>query len=420
VAADLAPSGGAPPAWAYSSAGRVIFGRGAVHSAGKLAARAGSTAFVCTDAVLVGAGLLDPVVTALRASGVEVVVFDGGEPEVGRTTVEEAARIARSERPDILVGLGGGSNIDLAKGVATLLAHGGDLDRYYGDSAVPGEILPVMAIPTTAGTGSEVSPVAVFGDSARRMKVGVSSTHLVPRWALVDPLLTMSCPPSVTAHSGMDALSHAIEALCAMAYSDLEPDASRLRAFCGKNPYSDTLALEAVSLVGRSLIRAYRDGSDLQAREDMMLASMFAGLAFAAAGTGLVHALQYPVGALTKTPHGLGNALLLPAVMRFNRPVRAAALAQVARRLPGQSALLPDEEAADRAPDQVAALAAALGIRGGLATLGVGAADIASLAADAATVTRLIQLNPRPVATGDLEAVLRDALEPAATPRSKR
>ncbi|HEY5361119.1 MAG TPA: iron-containing alcohol dehydrogenase [Streptosporangiaceae bacterium] len=419
MAADLASSGTAPPAWAYTSAGRVIFGRGVVHSAGRLAAQAGSTAagstaLVCTDTVLVAAGLLDPVLASLSASGLEVTVFDGGEPEVGRATVEEAARMASSKRPGLLIGLGGGSNIDLAKGVATLLAHGGDLDRYYGDSAVPGEILPVMAIPTTAGTGSEVSPVAVFADDARRMKVGVSSAYLVPRWALVDPLLTVSCPPSVTAHSGMDALSHAIEALCALAYTDTEPDASRSRAFCGKNPYSDTLALEAVSLIGRSLTRAYRDGGDLQAREDMMLASMFAGLAFAAAGTGLVHALQYPIGALTKTPHGLGNALLLPAVMRFNRPARAAVLAQVGRWLPGQSASLPDEAAADQAPGQVAALAAALGIRGGLAALGVGAADIAPLAADAATVTRLIQLNPRPVTTADLEAVLRDALEPTA------
>lgn len=419
MAAGLAPSGGALPAWAYTSAGRVVFGRGAVHSAGRLASQAGSTAagstaLVCTDTVLAAAGLLDPVLASLRSSGVKVAVFDGGEPEVGRATVEEAARMASSKRAGLLIGLGGGSNIDLAKGVATLLAHGGELDRYYGDSAVPGEILPVMAIPTTAGTGSEVSPVAVFADDARRMKVGVSSAYLVPRWALVDPLLTVSCPPSVTAHSGMDALSHAIEALCALAYTDTEPDASRSRAFCGKNPYSDTLALEAVSLIGRSLIRAYRDGGDLQAREDMMLASMFAGLAFAAAGTGLVHALQYPIGALTKTPHGLGNALLLPAVMRFNQPARAAVLAQVGRRLPDQSASLPGEAAADQAPGQVAALAAALGIRGGLAALGVGASDIAALAADAATVTRLIRLNPRPVTTADLEAVLQDALEPPA------
>ena len=305
--------------------------------------------------------------------------------------------MASSERPGLLIGLGGGSNIDLAKGVATLLAHGGDLDRYYGDSAVPGEILPVMAIPTTAGTGSEVSPVAVFADDGRRMKVGVSSAYLVPRWALVDPLLTVSCPP--VGHGALGdgrAVSRdrgAVRAGLHRHRARRQPVAGVLR----EEPYSDTLALEAVSLVGRSLIRAYRDGGDLQAREDMMLASMFAGLAFAAAGTGLVHALQYPIGALTKTPHGLGNALLLPAVMRFNRPVRAAVLAQVAAGCRASPRRCPTRRRRIRRPARSRRWRRRSASDGGLAALGVGAADIAPLAADAATVTRLIQLNPRPV-----------------------
>jgi alcohol dehydrogenase class IV len=396
--------------WATGSAGRAVFGRGAVRSAGTAAARLGPTAFVCTDARLVEAGVLTPVLDALAASAVTPVVFDGGEPEVSRATVDAAAAIARRAAPDVIIGLGGGSNIDLAKGVSMLLAHGGELDDYYGESRVPGPVLPVIAVPTTAGTGSEVSPVAVFGDPARRMKVGVSSHYLLPRWALVDPDLTVSCPPSVTAHSGMDALSHAIEALSAVSRPGTAPEGITARVFCGKNPYSDALALEAVGLVGRSLVRAFRDGSDIAAREDMMLASMLAGMAFGAAGTGLVHALQYPIGALTKTPHGLGNALLMPSVMRFNQPARTAVMAQIAARLPGRAATGGDEPAS--AADQVAGLAAAVGICGGLASLGVRPQDIGALAADAMTVTRLIQLNPRPVAVGDLESILREALHP--------
>jgi alcohol dehydrogenase class IV len=400
--------------WATSSAGRVVFGRGAAQRTGTIAARLGTRAFVCTDSVLMSAGVLDPVLAALRDSQVEVVLFEGGEPEVARLTVEGAAEVARTANPDLIIGVGGGSNMDLAKGVALLLAHRGELSDYYGESLVPGPTLPVIAVPTTSGTGSEVSPVAVFGDERRRLKAGVSSTHLLPVWSVVDPELTLSCPPSVTAHSGMDALSHAIEAMCAVDYRSFETDLALSRIFSGKNGYSDALATKAITLIGRSLRQAVADGSDLEAREDMMMASLLAGMSFGTAGTGLVHALQYPVGALTHTPHGLGNALLMPAVMRYNESARTAEMALIYRLLDtGAKPDTDDQAAAAEAPAAVAQLAADLGIAGGLQGIGITESDIPAIAADAITIERLVRLNPRSVTVDDLQSILIDALIPA-------
>ncbi|MEI7780042.1 MAG: iron-containing alcohol dehydrogenase, partial [Actinomycetes bacterium] len=288
-------------------------------------------------------------------------------------------------------------------------AHGGELSDYYGESLVPGPTLPVVAIPTTAGTGSEVTPVAVFGDERRKLKAGVSSTYLLPAWAIDDPQLTLTCPPSVTAHSGLDALSHAIESLCTASYDTFAEDLELGRIFSGKNAYSDALAMKAVGLIATSLRNAVSNGHDLVAREQMMLASLLAGMAFGAAGTGVTHALQYPIGAMTKTPHGLGIALMLPAVMRFNAAVRVQELAQIARLL--EPALdLDDAAAALEAADAVARLGTDVGVGVGLASIGITSADIAGIARDAIGIERLIRLNPRPLTVADLELILASAL----------
>jgi alcohol dehydrogenase len=223
---------------------------------------------------------------------------------------------------------------------------------------------------------------------------------------VLDPLLSVSCPKRVTAYSGMDALSHAIEALVAVSFAD-RPSTGLGRVFVGKNPVSDPLALRAIELIGANLRRAYRDGSDLDAREGMLLGSLLAGMAFANAGTGLVHALQYPLGARTHTAHGLGNALLLPAAMRFNAEVRASELARIGLAL-GAGA---DPAAAIT---EVRALADDLDIPADLRAIGVVEDDLADMAGRAIGIERLIRLNPRPVTVGDLETILRDAWGDAA------
>ena len=388
--------------WGFATTGRIIFGRGAIDSLGQVAATFGRRVAVCTDQPLVQAGVVARAEAALRSQHLEVCTFDGGEPEVSRRVVERCAGWAADIQPDCLIGVGGGSNMDLAKATAVLLAHGGTTDQYYGEGKVPGPLLPVIAVPTTAGTGSEVTPVAVLADEHAVLKVGISSHHLLPRWAVLDPLLSVSCPKRVTAYSGMDALSHAIEALVAVSFAD-RPSTDLGRVFVGKNPVSDPLALRAIELIGANLRRAYRDGSDLDAREGMLLGSLLAGMAFANAGTGIVHALQYPLGARTHTAHGLGNALLLPAAMRFNAEVRASELARIGLAL-GAGA---DPAAAIT---EVRALADDLDIPPDLRAMGVVEDDLADMAGRAIGIERLIRLNPRPVTVGDLETILRDAL----------
>src|ERR1700693_4438743 len=216
------------------------------------------------------AGVSETVLAQLEEGKAEVKVFDGGQPEVDRQTIERAAAVAQAYAPDIVVGLGGGSNLDLAKTVAILVKYPGPLSAYYGENNVPGPIAPVVAVPTTAGTGSEVSPVAVVADPERAMKIGIASRVLIPKWAIVDPALTVSCPASVTAHSGMDALTHAIEAFCARVRTGVSPHA----IFVGKNPVSDVLAAKAISCIAKSLAKAVSDPDDRAAREEVALASL--------------------------------------------------------------------------------------------------------------------------------------------------
>ncbi len=395
--------------WGFATAGRIAFGRGAIESLGEVAATFGRRIALCTDRPLVQAGVVERAEAALRASDLDVRTFDGGEPEVSRRVVERCAEWAGEVKPDCLIGLGGGSNMDLAKATALLLSHGGPIDQYYGEGRVPGAVIPVIAVPTTAGTGSEVTPVAVLADEHAALKVGVSSHHLLPRWAILDPLLTVSCPKRVTAYSGMDALSHAIEALVAIEYTE-RPSRDLGRVFVGNNPVSDPLAVRAIELIGANLRRAYDDGTDLDAREGMLLGSLLAGMAFANAGTGIVHALQYPLGARTKTAHGLGNALLLPAAMRFNIEARSEQFSRIA-------CALGCEPSPHAAIGAVRATADDLDIPHNLQEIGVAESDLPKMAAQAIGIGRLIRLNPRSVTVSDLESILRDAWGDGAQPR---
>src|ERR1700694_3388795 len=298
--------------WGFSTAGRVFFGWGAVAELRNVPREFGQRVLVCTDQNIIKAGICETVLALLDEAKAEVKVFDEGQPEVDRQTIERAAAVAQAYAPDVVIGLGGGSNLDLSKAVAILVKYPGPLSAYYGENNVPGAIAPVVAVPTTAGTGSEVSPVAVVADPERAMKIGIASRALIPKWAVVDPALTISCPASVTAHSGMDALAHAVESYCAKVRTGVSPDA----IFVGKNPVSDVLAAKAISCIAKSLATAVAHPDDRAAREEVALASLLAGMAFSSAGTAAVHALQYPVGEATHTPHGLGNAVLLPTVMR--------------------------------------------------------------------------------------------------------
>lgn len=379
----------------------ILFGAGQRRAIGSVAASFGKRALICTDARLAADAVLREMLDDLAARGVECFVYDQTQPDLPTESILECVEKSRVFAPDLVIGLGGGSCMDQAKVVAVLLTHGGKVSDYYGEFAVPGPILPVIAIPTTSGTGSEVTPVAVVADHERGTKIGIASPHLIPVAAICDPELTLTCPPRLTACSGADALTHAVEAFTTLK-RPLDAMLTQQHVFVGKNVLSDHFATLAVKSIWNSLDRAYRDGSDVAAREELMLGALAAGCAFGAAGTAAAHALQYPVGNLTHTAHGDGVATLLPYVMQFNRPACPRAFADLARAV-GLGAPDTDEETLSQMfVDGVATLLASVGIPRSLRELGLAAEQRDFVAESALGAARLVKNNPR---TLDLAAM---------------
>lgn len=397
--------------WTFHSAGQLVFGSHSVNQLGDIAARLGAKrTLIVTDAVLLKTGLLDCVRIPLDGCGINVEIFSGGEPEPSFRAAEACIQIARQVKPDVIIGLGGGSNMDLAKISATVLAHGGSPRDYLGEDKVPGPIVPLICIPTTAGTGSEVSAAAVLTDSDNQLKVGILSNYLRPAVALVDPQLTLSCPPKLTADSGIDALTHAIEAYTAIDNEHFTLPPGERSTYQGRHPLGDCFAEKAIALIGANLVRAVKQGTDLAAREGMALGATLAGMAFSNVGVALVHALEYPVGGATHCSHGTGNGLLLPFVMRFNLPARRKELATIARLLGENVAGMNEADAAESAVHAVERLRSAIGIPERLRDLGVRREQLRSFAEKAMGIQRILRVNPRPVAVEDCEAILHAAL----------
>jgi alcohol dehydrogenase len=396
--------------WTFHSAGSLVFGRHAARELGDIVRRLpAKRAFVVTDRNLVKAGVLAAVTEPLREAGVEVGVFDGGEAEPSLNLVERCTAEARTFRAEAVLGLGGGSNMDAAKLTAVLLTHGGSPRDYLGDGRVPGPIMPVVCVPTTAGTGSEVSAAGVFTDTDNAVKVGSLSNYLRARVAVVDPMLTLSCPPKVTADSGIDALTHAIEAYTAVDNAEFPLPAGERSVYQGRHPVGELFAEKAIRLIGAHLRRAVRQGDDIDAREGMALAATVAGLAFSNVGVALVHALEYPVGGATACSHGAGNGLLLPYVMRFNLPTRTAEFARIAEWLGEEVRGLSEDAAAERAITAVERLQADISIPRRLRDLGAKQDQLGEFAEKAFAIKRILRVNPRPVTVEDCEAIYRSA-----------
>ena len=288
----------------------ILFGEGQLAAIGQVAARLGARALICTDGRFAATEAFALLLGNLQVAGLKCHIFDAVEPDLPAENVYRCAEMAHHFAPDLVIGVGGGSCIDLAKCAALILTYGGKLEDYYGEFKIPAPILPVIAVPTTSGTGSEVTPVAVVSDSERTLKIGISSPYMIPAAAICDPILSWTCPPRLTAIAGADALTHAIEAFTAYR-REPNADLAQKHVFVGKNAFSDIFALKAISLIGRSLERACADGSDRRARSDLMQGALAAGCAFGTAGTSLAHAVQYPIGAVTHTPHGIGVAAVL-------------------------------------------------------------------------------------------------------------
>ncbi|GGJ93208.1 1,3-propanediol dehydrogenase [Calditerricola satsumensis] len=325
----------------------VVYGRGALGRVGEEARRLGAKALIVCDAVMERLGAVAECRAHLAKAGVEAAVYTGVNTEPIDAYVDEALAMYRVEGCDHLIALGGGSAIDTAKAVALLAENGGRIADYHaGERTIRRPSAPLIAVPTTAGTGSEVTDVTVITNTATAVKMMIKHPTLLPTVALVDPLLTVSSPPAVTASSGLDALCHAVEAYLSR------------RA----QPLTDALALSAVRRIAGHLRRAYANGQDLEAREAMALAAMEAGMAFSNASVALVHGMSRPVGALFHVPHGIANAMLMPAVLEYTKPACVARLAVIGRAMCPDVAGASDEEAAEEAIREIKRLCRDLAI----------------------------------------------------------
>lgn len=378
-----------------------LFGAKQRHALPDVVREYGNRVFICSDLRFHQDPNLAEMAEGLRANGMTVDVYTGTIAELPLDCITEASERATEFEPDVIVAIGGGSCLDLAKLVALSMAYAGPMSDFYGEFKVPGEVMPLVVVPTTSGTGSEVTPVAVLADPVQDTKIGISSPYLIPLVAICDPELTRSCPSSLTAIAGADALTHAIEAFTAVK-KPVTPNLAVSQVFVGKNIVSDMHARAAIKALAGHLERAVRNGEDMEAREQVMFGAMSAGMAFAMAGTAAAHAIQYPVGAVTHTAHGSGVATLMPYVMEFNFKNCIPEFAEIAGIFGVAKQGDSLEVQARKGIDAVAGLLSRIGIPGSLAKLGLPADKRAWVAQQAMQAARLIKNNPRELDSGSM------------------
>lgn len=383
-------------AFQFNTTPQVIFRPGAANEIGVLARlKCGARPLLVTDPGLRRIGLCDPALHSLAEAGLGMTVFDAVEADPSLATVMAAVEAGRAAEVTGVIGFGGGSSLDVAKVVALLLGSGEDIDAAWGVGNAKGPRLPLILVPTTAGTGSEVTPVSIITVGGEE-KRGVSSPILLPDVALLDPDLTLGLPAPITAATGIDAMVHAIEAY-----------ASRN---ANNNPLSKMLARQALQLLGANIETAVFDGANREARGAMLLGSMLAGQAFANSPVAAVHALAYPIGGIFHIPHGLSNALVLPHVLRFNAPQAGGFYAEIAADVFPDLAMEQGMQGRCAAfIERLADLSQRLGLQTRLRDVGIGEADLPRMASEAMKQGRLLVNNPRDVSEADALAIYRAA-----------
>lgn len=405
------------------------FGAGAVDEIGwDLAQLGAQRVLIVTDPGVAATGVPQRVADAAKAGGLTVEVYDRAHVEPTDASITEAVEFARQSEWDGFVGVGGGSAIDTAKAVNLLTTYPADLFDYVNKplgegKAPPGPLKPLVAVPTTAGTGSETTPVCVMDFLGLKVKSGISHPRLRPSMAVIDPLLTLSMPPEVTAASGMDVLCHALESYTAKPYTSFPRHSPETRvAYNGSNPISDAWTEQALGLLARSFRTAVLDGGDLQARTDMMLAATFAGMGFGNAGVHIPHACAYPIAGRVReyrpanypqdeplVPHGESVSLTAPAAFRFTFPTAPDKHLHAADildpRAPRQA------EAREQLPSVLSSLMRDIGIPNGIGGVGYTESDIPALVEGTMHQQRLLAVAPRAVSEDDIAAVLADSVE---------
>jgi alcohol dehydrogenase class IV len=382
----------------------ILFEPGASKKIAEIVAGYGiNRVLLVTDKGVREAGLTKAAEEALETGGFSLSVFDQVEADPPSHVIERAIALCREQRIELVLSIGGGSALDTAKLVAYLAKTPERLEDIYGVGLAKGERLPLLLAPTTAGTGSEVTPIAIVTTPTTEKK-GVVAPRLLPDWAILDPELTLGLPAHVTAATGIDAMVHAIEA-----YTSKHK----------KNPMSDQLARQALSLLSSNVRKVCTDGSDLEARSQMLLGSMLAGMAFANAPVAAVHALAYPIGAIFHVPHGLSNALVLSQVLRFNLPEAEALYAELAPIVDPKTEGLSVAQKARLFVDAVAGICRDCKVPASLADVGIGAGDLKKLAEDAMKQTRLLVNNPRELRYEDALAIYTEAYGNVATDQQR-
>jgi alcohol dehydrogenase class IV len=378
----------------------LITGLDAVQQIGVEAKKLGATkVLVLTDPGVACCGTVESVEKPLVDAGLEVGLYDHAVPEPPMGTLHEGIEFVEKGGYDLIVGFGGGSAIDVAKMTAVLAHTGHSVEEYVGVDMVPKKGLPVIAVPTTAGTGSEVTAIAIFANEQKNIKQGVVSPHLIPNIAIIDPKLTMSCPPGITAAAGMDALIHNMEAFISV----------------NATLHTDPLAREGMELITASLRTAVLDGTNVEARHNMAMGAMLGGIAFGNAGVGAVHALSYPIGGRFHIAHGVANTLMLPWVMEFNMLACLPRFREIAVAMGEPIDGLSLRETAIRAIQAMRQLAVDINVPQYLSDVGIPESAIEELTEGALTQTRLLANNPRKLTREDIMQIYLNA---AVRPRT--
>jgi alcohol dehydrogenase len=375
---------------------KIIFGTNSVKQLGNVATELGGRkVFLVVDPGLKKAGIVEQISTILTENEIPYILYDKVTPEPGLKLADQGMKLAKKNKADCVIGVGGGSALDIAKAVSILLTNSGKAEDFLGLGKIKMPGVPKIMIPTTAGTGAEVTFTAVFINEKTQSKGGMNGDPLYPDAAILDPALTLSLPPAITASTGIDAFTHALEAFVSTQ----------------AHVISDMYAIEAMDLISRNLGPAYANGANLEARSAMLLGSLLGGKALATAGVGLVHAMAYPLGGMFNTAHGLANAVLLPYVVEYNiigNPEKFATIAQI---MGYDTDGLAIREAAELAVDAIHQLNADVGIPGNLAALNISASKIPEMAKIALTVTRPVENNPRKPTVDDVIAVYEAAFD---------
>ncbi len=381
--------------FSFTGARKIVFGCGSFSGlVGQIRDLRARKPLIAMDGNLAKLGMRDKIMEMFDREGMKAVLYDRVLPEPPLEQADEGAKMALKGKCDIVIGIGGGSAMDVAKAIAVIAAHNAEAKDFLGLNKVPGPGLPTIMVPTTAGTGSEVTFTAVFVRHDLRKKEGMNSVFMYPDLALLDPELTLSLPPQPTAASGMDALCHAIESYTSVIAS----------------PASEMFSLEAIRLISENLRTCVHNGKDLEAREAQMLGSLYAGIGLANAGVGAAHSLSYPLGGKYGISHGVANTLMLPRIMEFNLPGALEKFAVVAETMGENTEGLSDRDAAMLAVEAVDVLIEDCDIATSLEELGIPEEDFPEMAKVAMTVARPLENNPRKVTLEDAIAIYRTAL----------